>query len=175
MKNQVWHSTDAKPVHIDVYDFLPTEDRKHHVLITGGMSDLRQNIPARLESLALRAEILTYAHQPQKWMINVLKGLAEMPWDGDTFLHWGHTVPNGKPMTAKPSLLTSFFFVPPFLEAEGFETMSIEGDHVDFLVMVPITEAERAFIREKGREPFMEILDAHNFDYIIDEDRTSFV
>ena len=53
--------------------------------------------------------------------------------------------------------------------------MSIEGDQVDFLVLVPITEAERAFIREKGSEPFMEILDAHNFDYLIDEDRTSFV
>jgi len=175
MKNQVWHSTDVKTVHVDVYDFLPTEDRKHHVLITGGMSDLRQNIPSRYEGLSPRAEILAYTHEPQNWMISVLKGLAEMPSNDDTFLHWGHTVPNGKPMTAIPSLLTSYFFVPPFLEAEGFGSMFVEEDAVDFLVMVPITEAERAFIKEKGSEAFLDILDAHNFDYIINEKRASFV
>jgi len=45
-------------------------------------------------------------------MFNVLKGLAENAVRDDTFLHWGHSVVNGMPMTAKPSLLSNFFFYP---------------------------------------------------------------
>ena len=175
MKDQVWHSTDAKPVHVDVYDFLPTDERKYHTLITGGMSDLRQNIPAHRDGMSPRAEIMMYAHNPQGWMVNVLKGLAEMPWDDNTFLHWYHTVPNGKPMTAVPSLLTSFFFVPPYLEADGFNPMFLDGDAVDFLVLVPITEKERQFAVEHRAAALIDVFASHNFDYVVDEKRQSFV
>ena len=47
-------------------------------------------------------------------------------------------------MTGKPSLLTSYFFLPPYFEPEGFADLEIDGDRVDFLWMIPITEAERA-------------------------------
>src|SRR4030095_2254037 len=99
---QVMHSTDEKPVHIDIYQFAPTEDRSSWTLITGGMSDRRQPLPAEApEHVAPRAEIMMYVAEPKPWMFAVLKGLAEMPFDQDTFLHWHHTVPNGHPLTAE--------------------------------------------------------------------------
>ena len=175
ISDEVMHSTDIKPVHVDIYTFPPTEERPYYTLITGGMSDLRQNIPDRYTSIGRRAEIMTYAREPQGWMYNVLKGLAEMPSDHDTFLHWYHNVPNGKPMTADPSDLTAFFFVPPFFEADEFSPMMVDGDATDILFMVPITDRELSFIREKRSEAMLEIFDRHDFDYVIDEKRQSFV
>lgn len=171
----VMHSTDIKPVHIDIYTFPPTEERPYFTLITGGMSDLRQNVPARYHSLGRRAEILTYAAEPQGWMYNVLKGLAEMPFDDNTFLHWYHTAPNGKAMTAEPSDLTAYLFVPPYLEVEEFSPMTIDGDNTDFLMMVPITARELNFTREHGIDAMLNVFDEHDFDYIINERRSSFI
>lgn len=115
MSNSVMHSTDNKFPHIDIYQFPPNSERNYWTLITGGMSDCRQNFPKdKPEYISNRAEIIMYVSEPQGWMFNVLKGLAEMPSEDNTFLHWWHTVPNGMPMTATPSLLTNFFFLPPY-------------------------------------------------------------
>lgn len=175
MANEVMHSTNVKPVHIDVYTFKPSSARPYYTLLTGGMSDLRQNIPVKFSNLSPRAEIMTYAHEVKGWMQNVLKGLAEMPWDDNTFLHWYHSVPNGKPMTAEPSELTAFFFVPPYREDQNFNPMIVEGDKVDFLVMIPITQRELNFKREHGAKALIDVFDQNNFDYIINEARKSFV
>ena len=140
LTDPVLHSTDLKVPHIDVYQFRPTESRPFWTLITGGMSNYRQ--PGAPDGIAPRAEILLYASQPENWMFSVLKGLAEMPFDNNTYLHWGHTVPNGMPMTARPSLLTNFFFLPAYLEPVSFLELTIAGDSVEILWMVPITDAE---------------------------------
>ena len=116
MTQKVMHSTDVKRVHIDLYQFEPTQDRPYWTLITSGMSDERQIAPEHCKGpMSPRAEILMYVPGPQNWMFSVLKGLAEMPFDNNTHLHWLHTVPNGMPMTASPSLLTSSSFFRPIL------------------------------------------------------------
>jgi hypothetical protein len=84
LDQQVMHSTDLKPVHIDIYQFAPTAERPFWTLITGGMSDARQPIPPTApKHVAPRAEILMYAEEPKGWMLSVLKGLAEMPFVDD--------------------------------------------------------------------------------------------
>lgn len=172
----VMHSTDFKPVHVDIYQYAPTKQRGYWTLITGGMSDARQIEPEDCaEHMSTRAEIVMYAPQPQGWMFNVLKGLAEMPFDNDTCLHWWHTVPNGKPMTAKPSLLTSYFFLPPYFEPQGFADFHLDGDRVDFLWMIPITEAERKYAIEHGSQELEQKMIAAELSPVLDEDRKSIV
>lgn len=175
INGKVMHSTDFKKVHVDIYTFGPTEERPFYTLVTGGMSDARQNIPAQYAQLAPRAEILTYTREPQGWMYNVLKGLAEMPSDDNTFLHWYHSVPNGMPMTAKPSELTAFLFLPPYPEDPGINPMIVDGDATDFLMMVPITNAEMEFKRKYGTKELVQKFDEANFNFVINEERTSVV
>jgi Suppressor of fused protein (SUFU) len=172
----IMHSTDLKPVHVDIYQFEPTPSRSYWTLITSGMSNERQIEPDDCaEHVAPRAEILMYVRKPEDWMFAVLKGLAEMPFSDNTWLHWGHTIPNGMPMTATRSLLTSYFFLPPTLEPEGFADLELDGDRVDFLWMVPITEAEREFAVQVGSEALEKKFADVNLSPVVDERRKSVV
>ena len=176
LTNPVWHSTDNKSPHIDVYQFAPNRERDFWTLVTGGMSDLRQ--PALRTSPgehAPRAELLMYVREPKPWMLNVLKGLAEMPFDDDTFLYWGHTVPNGKPMTVEPSHLTSFFFDQPYLEDPQVGDLTIDGDDVVFLWLRPITESERAYAIDHGGRALSDLFTSLDADRVVDEQREPFV
>jgi hypothetical protein len=172
----IMHSTDFRPVHIDLYQFEPTTERPYWTLVTGGMSNERQLDPEDCaEHMSTRAEILMYVPEPQGWMFNVLKGLAEMPFGDNTYLHWWHTVPNGMPMTAKPSLLTSYLFLPPYFERKGFTELKLDGDRVDFLWMIPITEAEREYAVEHGSQELEKIFEREELSPVLDESRISLV
>jgi hypothetical protein len=176
MTQKIMHSTDVKAVHIDIYQFEPTKERPYWTLITSGMSNERQAEPEDCaEHMSPRAEILMYAREPQGWMFNVLKGLAEMPFEDSTYLHWWHTVPNGMPMTATPSLLTSYFFLPPYFEPEEFSNLELDGDRVDFLWMIPITEAEREFAMEHGSQALEKKFEEVDLSPVVDESRKSVV
>ena len=173
LTQNVVHSTDVKPVHIDIYQFAPTSQRPYWTLITGGMSDERQIQPENCDDyMSPRAEILMYVRGPQEWMFNVLKGLAEMPFEKGTCLHWWHTIPNGMPMTAKPSLLTSFF-LPPYFEPPGFTEFTLDGDRVDFLWMIPITEAERQYAVKHGSQELEKRFEDAELSPVVDESRRS--
>ena len=169
-------SVDFLPLHINVYRFSPTAGRPCWTLITGGMSDFRQ--PALEKpptSVAPRAELFMYARQLEDWMPSALKGLAEMPFERTTALHWGHTVPNGQPFNDEASEFTSLFFCPPSCEAEEFEEFNLDGDRVAFLMLVPITEAERAYAIEHGSPALARLMEDANLDFIFDATRTSLV
>ena len=170
---KIMHSTDVKIVHVDIYTFAPTAERDFYTLITGGMSDVPQNIPDD-GNCAPRAELMLYCREPKPWMYSVLKGLAEMPSDFDTFLSYKHTVPNGMPMTADPSLLTGYFFFQPILETDEFSPMSVDGDDTDILLLIPITDDEREFAISDGVDKLIDICQAQ-LDPIIDEHRACLV
>lgn len=174
IEDQIMHSTDDKVVHVDIYTFSPTDARPFYTLITGGMSDMPQFVPHDW-NIAPRAEIMLYTEKPQGWMYNVLKGLAEMPFDDQTFLSYNHTVPNGKPMTAQHSLLTSYFFTHPILEKDGFTPFLVEDDFADILLMIPITEAERELAVSQGAETLVELFAEKDFDPVINEHRACLV
>ncbi|MGY8770553.1 MAG: suppressor of fused domain protein [Pirellulales bacterium] len=174
MDNQVMHSTDEKVPDVDIYQFSPTEERPYWTLITGGMSDLPQpGWNQELDWAAPRAELIFYAKEPQGWMFDVVKGLAGMPFENDSFLHWHHTIPNGKAMTPKPSELSSFFIMPPYFEEENFDTLELDGDRVNILWLIPITESEREFAVIHGSPALEELFAEKGLNPVVDEERKS--
>ena len=84
-------------------------------------------------------------------------------------------MPNGMPMTADPSELTSFFFVPTRDESPELAKLSIGGDRVDFLVLVPITESERAYAVEHSSAALVTLMDDSGFRLVVDEGRKPLV
>ena len=172
----IMHSTDDKIPHIDVYQFPPSGSRDHWVLITGGMSDLRQSVPAEApDYVSARTELVMYVREPQPWMFRLLKLLADMPFADDTFLHWWHTVPYGMSMIPERSLLTSAFFLPPYFEEEDFDTLEVLGDKIDILWMIPITDSELQYKLDYGGQALEELLSQKELNPVVDERRGSVV
>jgi len=170
----VWHSTDKKIVHIDIYQFAPSPERPFWTLVTSGMSFEPQFVPDDSE-LSGRTELIVYVPKVKGWMISVLKGLAEMPFDEQTFLHWHHTVPNGKPMTVEPSSLTSFFFMPPYFEDPPFSRLVINEEPIDILWLFPITEVEREYANMHGGKILENLLLENENCRIVNENRKSVI
>ena len=174
----VMHSMDDKVPHIDVYQYEPNEERLFWTLITGGMSDAVQAVPADYrDELSGRTEILTYAEEPREWIMRALKGLGDLPFDHDTFLYYWHSVPGpgGGPVTDQPSELTCFLMAPPYLEDEEFDSMEIDDEPVDFLWAIPITDRELRFNLDHGGAALVELLEEKNVSPVIDESRKSIV
>ena len=169
-------SVDLLPVHVDVYQLPPTGDRPYWTLITGGMSDFRQPALEKPPAgIVPRSELFIYARQLENWMPSVLQGLAEMPFERASALYWGHTVPNGQPITDAAEHLTSFFFLPPCCEIEDFQALSLDGDGVAFLMVVTITEAERAYAIEHGSAALGQCMEDADLDFIFDATPKSLV
>lgn len=172
--DKVWHSIDVKDVHIDIYQFAPTIERPYWTLVTSGMSFQPQSIPDDM-NLSGRTELIMYVSEVQGWMLNVMKHLAEMPFDDETNLHWYHTVPNGMPMTAEPSVLTSFFFTPTYFESVEFNDLKIFGEKIDFLWLIPITENERQYALENESKSLDNLLWSNGLNQVLDEKRASLI
>ncbi len=109
----VYHELVSDLVHIDVNLMWPTEEQPFHVVYTTGMSDLPMTLPDEITD----REDLKYAEvflflpgdwdlgrelqlgsdvKPEYfWPIQMLKFLARFPHEYETWLGWGHTIPNG--------------------------------------------------------------------------------
>lgn len=182
----VCHEILSDLVHIDVH-VLREPEGDGYVLYTTGMSDLPMNLPAEIadqEDLKyaelymilpgdwnVGEENLSTKDMPYEsfWPFQMLKFLARFPHEYQTWLGWGHSIPNGPDynpicegvgfggaVLAQPSL------VPP-LETE-------EGKKISFYMVVPAYKEEIEYKLKYGMEGlnqrFMEgklpmILDIH--------------
>jgi hypothetical protein len=175
MSEGVMHSINEHEVHVDIYQFEPNKKRPFWTLITGGMSDKRQNVPAEVDWASGRTEVLAYVKEPYDRIFATLKLIAEMPFEEDSFMHWYHTISVGEPVTQRQTELTCVFLMPPIFEKPKFDSLYIGRDKVDFLMMVPITVQERHFAKQNGPEALLEVFEQANLGPVCDENRKSLV
>ncbi len=174
MLDLVAHSTDKQPVHVDMYIRKPNPACAHWTIITSGMSDEPMNIPATAKGiLAPRCELIMYANKPKPWMFIVLKAMAEFVTRQKTYLYWYHTwTPNGA-LTGTASQLTGCLLLPPHLDESSQNDLQIDGDRVEFLWVLPITESERDYAVQNGSEALEEALMTSGLDLLDYEGRDS--
>ena len=92
-------------VHVDICIVPPTEERDYYTLVTMGMGAHRMNVPEELAEYKLeRAELAIALPADWKldqesmkdekwyWPIRLLKSLARLPINCDSWLGHGHTV-----------------------------------------------------------------------------------
>lgn len=189
----VYHEIISSLVHIDVH-ILREPKGDGYVLYTTGMSDLPMHLP---EEIADR-EDLKYAElymilpgdwnvgeegensqdMPYEsfWPFRLLKFLARFPHEYQTWLGWGHTIPNGPEYAPicdglgfGGAVLTQPSLIPP-LETE-------DGKTISFYMVVPAYKEEIEYKLKYGMESlgqrFMEnklpmMLDIHRPNYCAD-------
>lgn len=163
--------------HIDVYAFEPTEERPFYTLITGGMSDLPQHAPEGMP--VRRVELMLYVEEPKDEYINLLRWLAHLVHDQETWFSPGSTMTNGDPPRPifEGSELNCYAYLAPPLEPDiNFpEDVQIDGDPLFVLWVVPLTSAECNFLRENEDETFYELLEQNEHPVVLDPGRASYV
>ncbi len=172
----VFHEMLPRAPHIDVYRFPPSGEANFYTYVTGGMSDLAMNSPAELGAEFRRAELVFYTEDEREEYAEVLRWLAHFVHDNNTWLHWGHTMPNGQP--PEPIFgtedLDTFLFTPS-PDPEVGEELKIESDPVHLVRLMPISTAECQLKLDQGVDALYSLLDANNISLVFSSNRKSVV
>jgi hypothetical protein len=179
----VIHEIVSPTVHMDLMVVPPSEERPYNVVVTCGMAEREMAAP---EDDLRRAElfVLLPADWPLEdedmmqderkwWPLRMLKTLARLPHEYDTWLWSGHTVPNGDPPApyAEDTQLCGAIVLPAMGVPEAFEQL----DDIRFLMVLPLHADEMQLKLDRGSDALMDRLDAAGVDPVIDPSRPSAV
>ncbi len=147
----ILHPTKKIYPHMNIYQIAPTPQKPYWTLITNGMSAVKQNIPLDNKRTSGRTELFMYVVEPQNWMFKLLGGLALTPFAHNNFVHWEHLCCLDDNKIPKKTGIAHVLYMPPFFEDISFgNTLYINGDKVDPLWIIPITEPEFEQCLEKN-------------------------
>lgn len=164
--------------HIDVYRFAPADQRAFFTFVTGGMSDLPMNAPTELGPGFRRVELVFYASEDKPEYPELLRRLAHFPHDNRTWLHWGHTMPNGMPPAPLfDTTMDTLFFMASIVSPDATlgERLAWRDEPVELVWCVPITSAECALKLDQGADALYDLFDQHNHPFVFAGDRGSYV
>ena len=166
--------------HVDVYTFRrKSGDQEVYALATGGMSDLPMTLPRGASEMPKRVELIFYCSEPKEEYISTLRWLAHFPHTYKTRLGYGHTIPNGNPPGPLwgGDCLDTILLIPPIVvkDQKLAEELTLGGDPVSFLWVVPITGAECNLKLQKGLGPLMELFGQNRHLHIFQPGRKSYV
>ena len=160
-----FHEIVSPDIHVDIYIIEPTAEKNYYTLVTLGMGAHWMNVPYELAEYKLeRAELLIYLpadwdiqgdDEKYYWPLRWLKILARLPLEQDTWLGWGHTVPNGGPF-AENTLLSGVLLINPEDVEDGAAVCQLpNGEEVNFYQVIPLYEEEMNFKIAKGAEALL--------------------
>ncbi len=178
----VFHEIISDLVHIDVHLVIPTRKQPFYTLITSGMSEAPMTVPDGLEEfrfaeLAIRLPKdwpMTqedFEDENHYWPIRLLKMLARLPHEYDTWLGEGHTIPNGDPAEPySPKTKLSCALVLPLIHApDEFHRLELSEDKViNFYGVYPLYPQETAFKLNKGTDSLVELFMKHDISEVVD-------
>jgi len=171
----VYHEIVSDLIHLDVHHVPPTLPRPYHVLVTTGMSDRPMKVPEGAEevrhvelSLCLPPEwpLTEEAFQEERhyWPVRWLKQLARFPHEYDTWLGWGHTMPNGDPPEplGPGTKFCGVLLLPSLVLGRSMDVCEIGPEkRVHFLAVWPLYREEMDFKLKRGAEALLERFAKH--------------
>ena len=187
----VWHEMVSSIVHIDVHVILPTEESPVYTLFTTGMSDRPMRVPPEFGDWAALqfAELLLmlppdWFDDPRSlseldderkyWPIRLLKSLARFPHECETWLGFGHTVPNGDPPApfAENTDLCCALLVPPVRVPSEFYELQLSDDRlINFYAVVPVYADELQLKLTQGTHALLDRFDETGVSELLDPTR----
>jgi hypothetical protein len=185
----VFHEIVSDLIHVDVHHILPAPDRDFHTLFTTGMSDKPMTVPEGADDFRF-AELVVclpaswkltqedFADEANYWPIRLMKDLARLPHEYDTWLGPGHSVPNGEvPQPYAPNTRFSCALIVPAFQfgQEFWQAEMPDGRTVNFYSVWPLLPDETDFKLREGYDKLMDRLLEHGVTDVIDVGRRSAV
>ncbi|MCL2462473.1 MAG: suppressor of fused domain protein [Defluviitaleaceae bacterium] len=169
----------------------PTPERNYYTLFTSGMSETPMATPSELKGYEY-AELML--HLPASWVFNPkdpktywpvewLKTLAYLPLDENTWLFYGHTIPNGDnaaPFAENTGFGCFIVGTTNLLEDEesrnAFSMLDIGDDKVVYcFTLFPIYKAEMDYKLQNTAQDLFALFSLHGVGDVIDIYRDSLV
>ena len=149
--DNVFHELVSPDIHVDICVVPPSAERDYYTLVTMGMGAHRMNVPEELAEYKLERAELTIAlpadwkldqesmkDEKWYWPIRLLKSLARLPINCDSWLGHGHTVENREPFAENTKLCTAILIDPQGTE-DGSEFCTLPGGgEVNFYQVIPL-------------------------------------
>ncbi len=185
--DNVFHELVSDQVHIDIHCVAPSRDRPYHTLVTSGMSDRPMNAPEQVAECQYAELMLSLPPSwpldeksledgRNYWPIYLLKMLARFPHQYNTWLWWGHTMPNGDPPEpyADNTQLCCALLLSPLRAEEGFSELVISPEKtIHFFSIVPIYQEEMVIKLDQGTEALLPGFDKHSVTELLDVKRVN--
>ena len=107
------------------------------------------------------------------WPVRWLKTLARFPHEYDTWLWWGHSMPNGDPPESiEDTRFTGWLLLSPVLTPEAFDTLTLEdGSEVCFFAPYPVYTEEMDLKLAQGSDEVCERFAKSGVSELIDKSR----
>jgi len=182
--HMVFHELISDQVHIDVHWVKPSKDLPFHTLVTSGMSDKPMQTPDDLEgcdyaelSICLpedwKVSEEDFKDENNYWPLRWLKFLARFPHEYNSWIGYGHTIPNGNPPDAfaDNTKMTTMALLPSIVLDEDFRTLKLENKSINFFTLLPLYNEEVDLKMKKGIEALFDGFDQHGVNDILQVDR----
>jgi Suppressor of fused protein (SUFU) len=174
-------------VHIDVYSVPACRERDWTLLVTSGMAERPMTAPDGMEAYRLGELLLalppewpldedSLEEERWYWPIRLLKQLARLPHENDTFLWHGHTVANDPPCAYDGTEFYGSLLAGSRLTPEEFDELTLpDGCTVYFHAVYPLHREELAFKLELGCDALLDRFVEHGVTEKVDVLRPSVV
>lgn len=174
----VMHELISPDIHVDLLAVAPSEERNYYQIFTMGMGAHRMDIPSELEDRGYdRAELmitlpadwkLHSSEERDYWPLRWLKILARLPIEQDTWLGWGHSIPNGEPFADNTKLSGILLVSPCNTDDGGEECMLPNGRCINFYQLIPIYEEEMEYKLKNGSRALLEKFVESEIGHVVD-------
>ena len=178
----VWHESE----NLDIFVVAPTDERPFLTLVTAGLSDQPMNAPKDEWKLAELCFLLPAPwpldraqwDESHEWVLLWLKHLAQMPRANQSWLGYGHTIPNGEPPQPLDvsTEAVGVMLIPPVSLPERFARLRVgEGDAgiLNFWALVPLTLDELDLKIRAGTPTLLEKMEKAKLSDILEPGRSS--
>ena len=168
--DNVFHEIVSPDIHVDIAIVAPAGENDHYTLVTMGMGAHIMNTPPELDEYKLqRAEMVIclppdwnlkdFDNEDNYWPLRWLKILARLPIEHDTWLGWGHTVPNGEPFSGNTKL-SGVMLIDTVCFEEGADFCEMpDGSRVNYYQVIPLYDEEMDFKLANDCEALLEKMD----------------
>ena len=169
--DQIYHELVSPDIHVDICLVQPAQEGDPVTLVTMGMGAHRMSVPEELADEQLeRAELAivlppewkldmeSFEDERWYWPLRLLKTLARLPIECDTWLGWGHTVDHEEPFAANTQLSGAILISPQQAEADSERCLLPGGETVNFYQVMPVYADEIEYKQEHGAVALLDLL-----------------
>ncbi|HZY80331.1 MAG TPA: suppressor of fused domain protein [Cyclobacteriaceae bacterium] len=180
----VFHEIVSDQVHIDIHWVKATAERPYHVLVTSGMSDKSMNtpqeadIPQHLELCMLlpvewKIDEKSFKDENNYWPIRWMKIIARFPHQYNTWVGWGHTIPNGENAAgfASATKLGCMILLPSLNLPHDFFELKTGSKTIAFFCLYPLYKEEMDFKLKNGTDRLLDKFEEAGISDIVDINR----